>query len=108
MEQNNILKHKMLVKTHKINEKTLVAVCDEDLVGRVFEENGLVLDVKRTFYDGEIKSEIEIGDLIRNADQVHLVGEKSIKLALDEELITTKEIKLVGGIPHSQIILIHD
>ncbi|MBI4918363.1 DUF424 family protein, partial [archaeon] len=69
----------MLVKIHKLNDKTLVTVCDEDLVGRVFEENNLILDLRRNFYEGEIRGEVETGDLMRNADQINIVGEKSIK-----------------------------
>lgn len=98
----------MLVKVHKLNEKTVVAVCDEDLLGRFFEEGELILDVKESFYNGEKKSDAEIGDLMRNADQINVVGEKSVKLALDEELITKKDIKKVKGIPHCQAILIHE
>ncbi len=98
----------MLVKIHKLNDKTLVAVCDEDLVGRIFEEKNLVLDLKRSFYEGEKKGDAEVGDLIRNADQINVVGKKSIKLALDEELITKEEIKYVDGIPHTQVILTQD
>ncbi|MBI5065121.1 DUF424 family protein [Candidatus Woesearchaeota archaeon] len=98
----------MLVKIHKLNNRTLVAVCDEDLLGRAFEEKNAFLDIKRSFYEGEKRSEVEIGDLMRNADMINVVGNKSIKLALEEELITKEEIKEVQGIPHVQIILEHN
>ncbi len=97
----------MLVKIHKLNNRTLVAVCDEDLLGRTFEEGETVLEIKKSFYEGEKKSDVEIGDLMRNADIINVVGNKSIKLALEEELITKEEIKEVQGIPHVQIILEH-
>lgn len=97
----------MLVKIHKLNNRTLVAVCDEDLLGRAFEEGDLFLDVKKSFYEGEKRSDVEIGDLMRNADIINVVGNKSIKLALEEELITQEEIKEIQGIPHAQIILEH-
>lgn len=102
------LKRKMLVKIHKLNKQSIVAICDEELVGKIFEEGNLILDVKKSFYDGDKRSDVEIGDLMRNADQINVVGKRSVNLALEEELISEEDIKYVNGIPHVQIILIHD
>lgn len=43
------------------------------------------------FYKGERKSESETGDLMRNADHLNIVGEKSIKIVLDEDVIEDNE-----------------
>ena len=42
----------MFVKIHK-SYRTVVAICDSNLVGKKFEEGKRQLDVKESFYRGE-------------------------------------------------------
>ena len=98
----------MLVKIHKKQDKTIIAVCDKQLLGQKFEENGKQLDLTGEFYKGEEKTTEEIGDLIRNADGVNLVGEESVKLGIEEDVIEEAHVLKVQGIPHAQAILIQE
>ncbi len=98
----------MIVKIHKKNEKTIIAVCDSDLLGRVFEENDLQLDLSSDFYKGEKMDEKDAGDLIRNGDGVNLAGEKSVQLGVKEGIVETKDIKYIKGIPYAQVTIIHE
>lgn len=98
----------ILLKLHKKDGKTLAAVCDIELIGKKFEENGKQLDLTGDFFKGEERDEQEIGDIIRNADMVNLVGERAIKLGLQEEVIDNGHIIVIKGIPHAQAILLHD
>ncbi|MBW2970234.1 DUF424 family protein [Candidatus Woesearchaeota archaeon] len=98
----------MLVKIHKKEEKTIIAVCDKDLIGKILEENGKQLDLRAEFYKGEEKTTEEIGDLIRNADGVNLVGQEAIKLGLQEGVIEEENIIKIQGIPHAQAILMQE
>ena len=98
----------LIVKIHKKSGRALIAVCDSNLLGRLFEENGKQLDLSSDFYKGEERDPVEIGDLIRNADMVNLVGEESIKLGLQEEVIEESHILKIDGVPHAQAVLITD
>lgn len=90
---------------HKKNDKTLVAVCDDDLIGKKFEQGELQLDLTSDFYAGQKRDEKETGDLIRNADMVNLVGENAIKLGKEEGIIETSHIITINGIPHAQAVI---
>ena len=92
----------MLVKIHKRNDRTIVAVCDENLIGQKFEESGKQLDLTGDFYNGDARSAIEAGDLIRNAYGINIVGEKSVKLAIDEGIIVEDVVKNISNIPYYQ------
>ena len=94
----------MLVKIHKADGKTIIALCDKELIGKKFEEGNQQLDLTGNFYNGEDKNSIEVGDLIRNADILNIVGEKSIKLALEEGVIEKEHIIQIENIPHAQSI----
>ena len=97
----------MILKLHKRVDKVIVAVCDSELLGKKFEEGKLQLDLTSNFYNGDEKEDLIIGDTIRNADSINLVGEKSIQLAIDEELIDESQVKKIAGIPYAQAILMH-
>lgn len=98
----------VLVKIHKKDGKILAAVCDSELVGKKFEEGPAQLDLTNDFFKGEEHDDAEAGDLIRNADHVNLVGEKSIKLGIHEGVIDAAIVKKVHGVPHAQAIIVHD
>ncbi len=98
----------MIVKIHKRDDRTVVAVCDSDLLGRKFEEGERQLDLSGDFYKGEEMEDKEVGDLIRNADIVNLVGPEAVKIGLQEEVITKDHVITISGIPHAQAVITHD
>jgi len=98
----------MLVKVHKKENRTIVAVCDKQLFGQLLEENGKQLDLRGEFYKGEERDVQEIGDLMRNSDGVNLVGEEAVALGLQEDVIEKQHVLTLKGVPHAQAVLIHD
>jgi len=99
----------MIVKVHQNQHRqTIVAVCDENLLGKNFEEGKRQLDLTCDFYNGTEQSESEIGDLLRNADGVHLVGGKSIQLGLQEGIIDEKSVVRIQEIPFAIILNLHE
>jgi len=97
---------KLIAKTHVKDGKTLVAVCDKDIFGHVFEEEDNILDLRSDFYDGEEMSEEEVGDLIRNADMVNLVGTNAVKIGVEEDIIEEDKVKTVEGVPYAVSVLL--
>lgn len=98
----------MLVKHHAKDGRDIVAVCDKELIDKKFEENGKQLDLTSEFYKGDEKEETEIGDIIRNADIINLVGKRAVDLGLAEEVISKENVIIINGIPHAQAVLIQD
>lgn len=98
----------MIVKVHKKDEKTVVAVCDTDLLGKKFVQGPLQLDLTSDFYKGEEMDEKEAGDLVRNADIVNLVGKTSVKLGIQEGIIEEDRVLEVDGIPHAEAVIVHE
>ena len=99
----------MWVKIHTGKDgKTLLAVCDSELLGKKFEEGRLQLDLTTSFYRGEKKNKKEVADLMRNADMVNLVGEEAIAVAASEELLSPENVKRIAGIPLFQSLSPHE
>ena len=99
----------MLVKLHKNQEnRTVAAVCDSDIAGKKYEEGEKQLDLTSDFYAGQETDEQHTGDIIRNADIVNLVGEKSVQCGINEEVIDEDKVQKIAGIPYAQAIIAHE
>ncbi len=98
----------MIVKVHKKDGRTIVAVCDDELLGKKFEENNKQLDLTSDFYKGDQYTDKQlVGDMIRNADVINLVGTISVSLGIDESLIEKENVVNIQGVPHAQAVITH-
>ena len=96
----------MLLKIHKRKDQEVIALCDKVLIGKIFEENNLKLDINENFYKGKEISKEEIYKIIKNASNVNIVGKKSISWALKNKLISKSNVIQIKSIPHAQIVSI--
>jgi len=98
----------MFVRIHN-SYRLVVAIADSDLVGKVFYEGKFQLDVKENFYKGEEKSEDELlkimEDMVREDATFNIVGENSIRVALEARIICEEGIKKIQGIPFALVLL---
>ena len=102
----------MFAKVHKRVRHTggnpiveqVVALCDAELLGRVFEENDLFLDLKshRGFYEGNRVSAKAAGELLKGAGNANIVGEKSVAAA-KKAFGKVNGVVKIQGVPHLQI-----
>jgi len=98
----------MIVKVHEKESKILIAAADSDLIGGKFSDGEKQLDLTSDFYKGKEKTDEEVGDLVRNADYVNLVGEKAVNLGIKEGIIKQEHFISVENIPHAQGTIIRD
>lgn len=89
--------------------RDVVAICDEDLLGKQFLEGKKQLDVKESFYKGEIKTPEETKEILSIWSQedatFNIVGEKSIKLAIEMKIISEEGVGKIDGIPYALVLL---
>ena len=93
----------MYVKIHKSGDRHVVAVCDEDLIGKKFETKKLVLNVSERFYKGEKLSDEETYEIMKRALNLNIVGKKAIRLALKNDIIEEESVIKIKNIPHAQV-----
>jgi hypothetical protein len=99
-------KSRMIAKVHiGAGGRKIVAVCDDNLIGKRYEEKGLQLDLCSLFYKGVKKTEKEILDMLNGPCILNIVGKESIDLALKQKLIEKKHILIISEIPHAQAII---
>lgn len=89
------------VKRHNAGDgRTVLALCDSELIGKKFSDGEFELDLSSSFYAGEEKSEEEVKELLKTQNIVNFVGERSVNLGVETKLISNS-IK-IEGIPHAQ------
>jgi len=98
----------MLIKIHN-SYRTVVAVCDSELLGKSFEKDKKLLDVKESFFNGEEKSEeVLVGlmqDLAKEDATFNIIGNKSVECALKAGIIFEDGISEIKGIKYALVLL---
>ncbi len=88
----------------KIEKEIIITLCDEECFGKTYETEEIDFFVNPRFYDGEKKDEKEILNEIKKATIINAVGKESVKLCLNNNLISPENIMVIGGVMHCQII----
>ena len=87
----------------------VVAICDKELLGKVFEEGKFQLDVKESFYKGKEIDEEKLLETIRKMAgedaTFNIVGEKSVNIALRAGIITEEGIGKIQGVRFALVLL---
>ena len=93
----------MYIKIHKARHGDVVAVCDEDLLGKTLEEGKYHLRISEHFYKGEKKDVKFIEHILLGADNINLIGKEAIALGLKLKIITKEHSNVIAGVPHAQV-----
>ncbi len=72
-----------------------LALCDQELLGEVIEEKGLVLNISRQFYEDRVVEEQEAVQMIKKSRNGVVTGNRAVKLALGNNLL--KEYNTVNN-----------
>ncbi|MDI9643422.1 MAG: DUF424 family protein [Archaeoglobales archaeon] len=94
------------MKIYRVRGEVLVAVCDANLVGKVFREGSLKIEVKEDFYGNEEFGEKEVEDALRKATIANITGEMAVELAIRLGIVDKDKILRIENCPHAQMVLI--
>ena len=96
----------MEVHLRIINDKqgVLIAVCDSGLLGETFKHGKMKLEVSTEFYGGTLCPVEDAMKALAEADVANLVGEATIKAAVEKGLVDPQAVIYFGPIPHVQIV----
>jgi len=91
---------------HSKTSETILAVCDEELLGKRLKLNEqFSIEVSQSFYGGVLVARDDLDKYLKQATIVNMLGEKAISYAVRKGFIVEKAVIKVGGIPHIQLYL---
>lgn len=93
----------MYLKVHHTPQGDIVALCDAELIGRVLANKKYRLDLQShaNFYQGKLVEKKDAIAALSGAQNVNLVGKKSIEAAKNAGLAVSHAVA-IGGVPHLQ------
>lgn len=97
---------KFFCKIFRENGEVLLAVADEDIIGKKFSEKEVEIEVKESFYGGKKANKKEIKNLFREASIINLVGRKIFQFFVEQGFLDEKNVLKIGDVPHAQIVKI--
>ncbi len=90
-------------KSYNTEKGHIVAMCDEELIGKVLEEGPLVIDIKTyaNFYKGELLDEKAAANKLSSMEiySANIVGEEAVRIIKGKEAINDSDIKKIKGVP---------
>ncbi len=96
---------KFRMKIYKVRGEILVAVCDEDIVGKTFREKGLKIEVKEEFYGKESYDAEDVKKALRQATIANITGKNAVKLAISIGIIDESRVLKIGECWHAQMVV---
>jgi len=94
----------ILAKVHTTPEgQSILAACDADIKGKVYEEGAKILDLTSGFYGGEEVSDERLKKLLVSSNILNLCGEETLHKATEAGVVDKEAIVYIDRIPHVQI-----
>lgn len=98
----------MLIKIHSAY-RSVIAVCDSELLGKKLEEGEKQLDLTGQFFRGEEKTLEEakaiLEDMRKEDASFYIVGKESCSLSKEIGLISEEGVFYVSGVPFALVLL---
>jgi uncharacterized protein len=98
----------MQIKKHTAY-RTIVALCDTDLIGKTFEEGIKQIKIHENFFKGEEKNKEEVLETLKDMEKedatFNIVGKESIQCALEAGVITKEGIFTIDNIPIALVLM---
>lgn len=94
----------MYLRVHSSPKGEVIAVCDAELIGRKLAAGKLVLDLEEHagFYKGKKVGSSQAVLALRGAQNINIVGKKSLSAAKGAGLDVAGAIS-ISGVPHLQV-----
>lgn len=82
-----------------------MAVCDEDLIGKVLEGNGAYMDLDRYrgFYKGECVGAPDVEKALSGFSSANMVGKESVSVAIAMGIAEKNNVMYIKKTPYIQI-----
>jgi hypothetical protein len=95
----------MYLKVHRSPDGyEVVAVCDRELLNTSVRRGDLEISISEEFYGNRLSGPEEVRPVLEKADNINLVGERVVSLAIEMGLIEEAGCIMFGTVPHAQVI----
>ena len=81
------------------NNTRMLNICDANLLGKTINRDNFTLKISHEYYGEKVVEKEEAKDLLKNSDNINMVGKEIISLSVDIGVGSQGGIKIIDGIP---------
>lgn len=81
----------------------MIDICDLELIGTSLEQNGLVINLTKEYYQQEIIDQSRAEELLQKCAIANLVGDRIVAHAISMKMAKEVSIKRISGVPFLMI-----
>ena len=83
----------------KHQDSSMLNICDSDLLGKTLKRDNFRLKISEKYYADKVVEKDEARDLLKQSDNINMVGKEIISLSVDIGVGSQGGIKIIDGIP---------
>ena len=91
-------------KVYVLKYDTICAICDKEILGKIFKFKGVEIKISERFYKGEMVDKDRAVKIMKNSNIGNLFGKRIVELAIKEKIIDRRNVLLINKIPHAQFL----
>ena len=94
------------IKIHRMPEETILAVCDEEILGVKFADGEKRIEVYGSFYGDLSIEEEKLALFMEQATIVNIVGKRAVQKAIDLGYVDGDRVLRIGETLHAQFAML--
>jgi hypothetical protein len=100
---SNVATTKYALRSTRYQNSIMIDICDLQLIGRRLEEEGLIINLSKEYYQQEIIEQSRARDLLKVCEIANLVGKQIVEQALEMRMAKAASVRMISGIPFLMI-----
>jgi len=90
-------------KIHKQGGNAVLAICDKEVCGKTLQRGDVAVVVSEKFYKEKEIGEAEARRLLHRFGNINIIGNKAVRIAIEEKVLSIESVIEIGGVKHAQI-----
>ena len=82
----------------------IVAICDEELLGKTLRDGRIVFHISEEFYGGQLMDVDTALEIAAQYSVVNMVGERVVSRAIELGMVHKAAVIRISGVPHAMIL----
>ena len=81
------------------NDTNMLNICDTELLGKTLNNDNFTLKISEEYYAQKVVEKEEAKVLLKNSNNINMVGKEIISLSVDMGIGTQDGVKEIDGVP---------